>query len=39
MTAWFIHRPIGTSLLMVSLLLAGILGYRELPVEIGRAHV
>ncbi len=32
MTAWFIHRPIGTSLLMVSLLLAGILGYRELPV-------
>lgn len=32
MTVWFIHRPIGTSLLMVSLLLAGILGYRELPV-------
>lgn len=33
MTGWFIQRPIGTSLLMVGLLLAGILGYRELPVS------
>ena len=32
MTAWFIRRPIGATLLLVSLALAGFLGYRELPV-------
>jgi multidrug efflux pump subunit AcrB len=33
MTEWFIRRPIGSSLLMVSLVVAGILGYSELPVD------
>ena len=32
MTEWFIRRPVGTSLLMVSLVFAGLLGYRQLPV-------
>jgi len=31
MTEWFIRRPVGTSLLMVSLVVAGLLGYRQLP--------
>src|SRR5690348_9848460 len=30
---FFIRRPIATSLLMVAILLAGIVGYRELPVS------
>ena len=33
MTEWFIRRPIGSSLLMLSLVVAGILGYSELPVD------
>ena len=29
----FIRRPIATSLLMIGILLAGLAGYRELPVS------
>ena len=29
----FIQRPVATTLLMVGVLLAGIVGYRELPVS------
>ena len=32
MTAWFIRRPIGTTLLLLSIAVAGMLGYRELPI-------
>ena len=32
----FIMRPVATTLLMVAILLAGIIGYRA---QIGRAHV
>jgi len=32
MTGWFIRRPIGTALLLLSIAMAGLLGYRELPI-------
>ncbi|MCY2950060.1 MAG: efflux RND transporter permease subunit, partial [Planctomycetota bacterium] len=32
MTEWFIRRPVGTTLLVISLMLFGVMGYRELAV-------
>lgn len=32
MTGWFIRRPVGATLLLVSIAVAGMLGYQDLPV-------